>query len=499
MKTFFSVLLLSACVFFLACSLPKSDTGSADVQKIRLFDGDHADPSIVFHNNVYYMVHSSFDYCPGLVVYESTDLVNWKPCSAALEKYVGAVWAPDIAVYNNRFYIYFPTMVENGRTNMVVWTDDPKGTWSEPIDLKVGGIDPEHVVGEDGQRYILLSAGDLHPLSPDGLSITGSPMIIYKGWEIPEEWNIESFSLEGLNVRKIGEYYYLLAAEGGTAGPPTGHLVVQARSRELEGVWENAPSNPLLRTQSPDEKWWCQGHGQIIEGKNGKLYMTFHAYEKDYLTLGRQTLICEIEIDEDGWLQLKKGPISLPQPQRKSTLGIHDFVWQAYKESLSERVTFSADTIVLKGKGSSPLNSSPLLLRSGDHAYEVEACLELSDESASAGIVAFYNDRMHFGFGFKPSELLRYRRGSVHRKEPLIPIESINGKYTVWIKLRNSNHIISGWYSTDGATWRKYPWGYDMQGFHHNTLGEFLSVRPGILATGNGEVRVTNIAYKTIE
>lgn len=37
--------------------------------------------------------------------------------------------------------------------------------------------------------------------------------------------------MEGLNVKKVGEYYYLFAAEGGTAGPPTSHMVVQARSK----------------------------------------------------------------------------------------------------------------------------------------------------------------------------------------------------------------------------------------------------------------------------
>lgn len=52
---------------------------------------------------------------------------------------------------------------------MVTWADSPEGPWSKPVDLKVGGIDPEHVVDEKGNRYLLLSAGDLHPLSADGL------------------------------------------------------------------------------------------------------------------------------------------------------------------------------------------------------------------------------------------------------------------------------------------------------------------------------------------
>ena len=50
----------------------------------------------------------------------------------------------------------------------------------------------------------------------------------------------------------------------------------------------------------------------------------------------------------------------------------------------------------------------------------------------------------------------------------------------------------------DGKTWHKYPWGFDMQGYHHNTLGEFLSLRPGIYAGGEGEVHVTDFTYRTL-
>lgn len=40
--------------------------------------------------------------------------------------------------------------------------------------------------------------------------------------------------------------------------------------------------------------------------------------------------------------------------------------------------------------------------------------------------------------------------------------------------------------------------GFDMQGYHHNTLGEFLSLRPGIYAGGEGEVHVTDFTYRTL-
>lgn len=490
----------------LALGLNAGQKGNADRPEetrssVRLLEGDNPDPSIVRQGDTYYMVHSSFIYTPGLVVYKSKDLVNWTPCSTALPEYAGDVWAPDLTIHNGRFYIYFPTLPDGAskKTNMVVWADSPEGPWSKPVDLEIRGIDPEHVVDASGNRYLLLSAGDLHPLSADGLSIVGEPEIIYHGWEIPEEWDIESYSLEGLNIKKIGDWYYLLAAEGGTSGPPTGHMVVQARAKDIKGPWENAPQNPLLRTESPAEKWWSQGHGSLVDTPDGRLFMLFHAYEKNFLTLGRQTQIREVEVGDDGWLRLKEGDISLPEPTRKSELGISDFTWQTFKESLEPRFSIKPDSIVIVGKGRSPRDGSPLLARAGDHSYELEATIELDGDDATAGLVAYYDNQQHFGLGFGNGELIRYRRGGISRLQPKveIPVEK-DGKRRVHLRLRNVDNIISGWYSADGETWHHYPWAFDMQGFHHNTLGGFLSVRPGIYVSDSGYAAITDLTYRTL-
>lgn len=108
----------------------------------------------------------------------------------------------------------------------------------------------------------------------------------------------------------------MFAAEGGTAGPPTSHMVVEARSKSVFGPWENAPFNPLLRTQSRDERWWSKGHGSVVDTPDGRIFMIFHAYENGFQTLGRQTLLRELEL-KDGWLRLKDGDISLPSPAVK--------------------------------------------------------------------------------------------------------------------------------------------------------------------------------------
>lgn len=499
-QTLLAIICLAIGLNLCSCGQANQQEASAGNQSfIRLLEGDNADPSVVFHKGMYYMVHSSFDYCPGLIVYESEDLVNWTPISTALTQYEAPVWAPDICVHNDRFYIYYPSMVEGGNTNLVVWTDDPHGTWSQPVDLKVGGIDPEHVVDENGKRHVLVGWGELYPLSDDGLRIVGNHIETYHGWEIPEEWDIECYCLEGINIKKIGDYYYLLAAEGGTAGPPTGHMIVQARSKTLDGTWENAPTNPLLRTESRESQWWNLGHGSLVFGKNDEIYMFFHGYQKDYITLGRQSLVCQLELNEEKWLQLKSDNIDLPQPQRPATRGAEHFVWQTFKESLDQRATIGNKQITLTAKGNSPEEASPLLFRAGDMAYEIEACFETSSQQVGAGITLFYSPRKQNSIGFRDGEILGSRLGYMELARAKQKFTNEDGNSKLWVKLRNDHHIVSAWYSNNGKEWSKYPWAYEMSGFQQNVLGDFLSLRPGFFAFGDGEVNITNITYRTLD
>jgi beta-xylosidase len=75
-----------------------------------IFAGDYPDPSILLDGDTFYMVHSSFEYYPGLLIWHSKDLINGKP---VLHKYIGSVWAPDIVKFKNKYYIYFPANDKN--------------------------------------------------------------------------------------------------------------------------------------------------------------------------------------------------------------------------------------------------------------------------------------------------------------------------------------------------------------------------------------------------
>ena len=66
--------ILSVCAFLLAFgALPlwgqSQDPLNEDQTTVRILEGDNSDPSIVRYGKSYYLVHSSFVYTPGLVVY----------------------------------------------------------------------------------------------------------------------------------------------------------------------------------------------------------------------------------------------------------------------------------------------------------------------------------------------------------------------------------------------------------------------------------------------
>lgn len=200
--------------------------------------GDHPDPSVLKDGQDYYLTLSSFDAYPGLPIWHSRDLVNWQPLGHAITQNVGAIWAPDLIKHGKRYYIYFPARRgdQGERSNFVVWADDIKGPWSKPIDIGLGKyIDPGHAVGEDGKRYLFLSGGDYVQLSDDGLKVVGTPKHVYDGWKYPESWDVEGYAQEGPKITRHNGWYYMTTAVGGTAGPPTGHMVITARSRSIHG------------------------------------------------------------------------------------------------------------------------------------------------------------------------------------------------------------------------------------------------------------------------
>ena len=466
------------------------------------FAGDYPDPSLLRDGNDYYIVHSSFTYYPGLLIWHSTDLVNWKPVTHALHKYIGSVWAPDLVKYNNKFYIYFPA----GTTTYVVWANSIAGPWSEPVDLKINYIDPGHFTDARGKRYLYFNNGGYVPLSDDGLSVTGEFKHAYDGWKIPREWSIECFCMEGPKVVKRGDYYYLTVAEGGTAGPATSHMVISARSKSPFGPWENSPYNPIIRTWKNSERWWSKGHGTLFEDTKGKWWMVFHGYENGFYTMGRQTLLQPVVWTKDGWYKIVAEDETNPPIDKrfKTTAAVHypaddRFAgnelkpqWQFFDGYDTNRFRVVDSSLVIQAKGHSVGDSSPLLCIPSNHSYIAQVELQIEGD-AVGGLVLFYNSNVYSGILADKENILANLRGWQ------FPTEKDAIKRHVFLRLKNINNTVDMFYSLDGKKWAKIENSVDVSAYHHNVLSGFLSLRLGLCSIGNGSVTFKNFTYLALK
>ena len=482
--------------------------------------GDRPDPAIIRVGDEYWMTYSSFESAPGLLLYRSTDLVNWTFETAALPEPLGSTFAVDIAEHDGRFFIYIPFIPTPwsslaDASIFVIHAPSMAGPWSEPIDLGIrGAIDPGHVVGEDGRRWLFVNGIRRIGLADDGLSTVGELEHVYDGWRYPDDWVTEAYALEGPKLLRRGDWFHLISAVGGTAGPPTGHMVIVARSRSVHGPWENSPHNPVVRTQHADERWWSRGHATMLQGPADAWWMVSHGYEHGYRTLGRQILLEPIAWTDDGWPVAGARDIGAPQeapagaaPQLAPAGFDDDFAtlrlgerwaFHAPRPGEAERVR-SDDGLVVAAKGSGPADTSPLCLVTGDHSYEVEVEVSLEPGSGSGsgplegGLLLFFSNRLFCGMGIDGERMLSYSGGArTHWREPVEPT------HTLRLRIRNEEHIVSGWYRLPGQDWVRHGVRYETSGYHANTMGDLQSLRPALYAAGDGAVRFREFTYRRL-
>lgn len=487
----------------------KADLGDGTYRN-PIVSGDHPDPTILKDGRDYYMTFSPFFASPGLVIWHSTDLVNWAPIGTALSKPLGTVWAVDLCKHDGRYFIYMPANPGSGWSIYVIWADRIEGPWSEPVDLRIGDcIDPGHVVGEDGKRYLFVNGIRRIRLADDGLSTDGVLEPAYKPWRYPDDWVVENFAPEGPKLLRRGEWFYLIMAVGGTAGPPTGHMVIAARSRSVHGPWEHCPHNPLVRTISAEEPWWSRGHASLVEGPAGDWWMVYHGYENGFRTLGRQTLLEPMVWTDDGWFRTTGGDLSKPlaKPRggktspagralsddfRHDRLGVQWCLENPTPDDL-HRISYEANGLRITGKGHSPSDSPPLVCLIGDRSYVAEITLELAGR-AEGGLLLHYNPAAFVGIGFSPDEMKTFEYAQ-EQSWMRAPMRSSR----VRIRLTNDQNVVTFHYShDDGKSWVLHGLRMEVSGIHHNVFGGFLSLRLGIYSANEGSIVLRDFTYRAL-
>lgn len=422
-----------------------------------ILPGWYSDPSICTNGEGdYFLVTSTFTYFPGVPIFHSRDLVNWKQVGHVLSRpsqlvnmvgqhVSGGIFAPAIS-YNPHNKTYYMITTNVGAGNFYVKTQDPFGEWSDPIRVpEVGGIDPSIFFDEDGKAYVVNNdeAPDFKAEYDGHRTIrvqefdwkndkmVGPRKIIVNKGVHPEE---KPIWIEGPHMYKINGKYYLMDAEGGTS---VNHSEVIFRSDSPWGPFKAWERNPILtqRHLSPNRPnpITCAGHADLVQAAEGDWWTVFLAcrpINNRFENLGRETFLLPVEWSEDGFPIITQGDEVVPMIQcRKGvkrgenvTFGnfsvseefgdsILEMQWMTLRGPATDlySLTETPGYLTLKcGEKSSKERDVPALVcrRMQHHEFQTETRMYFNPESAEekAGLLLFKDEFHQYFMAVSQSE-----------------------------------------------------------------------------------------------
>lgn len=448
--------------------------------------GMYPDPSVCCVDQKYYLVNSTFEYMPGIPIFQSEDLVNWEqigngitepsmfgveeaPCS-------GGIFAPTIRFYKGYFYIITTCFGKNGLKNFFIKSENPNGPWQAPVFIDIEGIDPS-IYWEDGSMYVQYTKfGTIMQVMVEETTgdILRGPEVITKG--------CGGRDAEGPHMWEKDGYYYLLLAEGGTR---EGHMVTMMRSRSIWGPFDPSPYLPVVSNKDyAREPLQCVGHADWIRDRDGNDYLialaTRHVRHKTIL--GRETVLTPAYWTDDGWLRAltpympEEVESYFPVVQHRNT----EFSLDMKSEKLpmqiisprkrhDESVEFKDEEMYVTGNVYT-LNdeASPVLLalRQTDYAFRLRVSISFAPErpSEEAGIAMYVDPSHHFSL-FLTKRVLEERLETVLvfrkrvddlRSETIIELDHKDGitlivegdkeKYTfIFDEIEGGRPVSAGW------------------------------------------------------
>jgi len=290
----------------------------ADVIANPVLPGFHPDPSVCRAGADYYLACSSFEYFPGVPIFHSRDLVHWTQIGNALDRpsqlrlpsgtvSSGGIYAPTLRHHDGRFWLITTNVQGDG--NLLVTATDPAGPWSDPVRLPaVGGIDPDLAWDEDGTCWCTCAGVGQIRIDPRTGESFGEPRRIWSGTPGAK-------APEAPHLYRIGEYWYLLIAEGGTE---RGHGVSIARGRTPTGPFEPCPANPILTHRGTDHPIQNTGHADLVQAPDDSWWMVLLGVRPrggtpGWHVLGRETFLAPVSW-VDGWPVVGGLSTTMPAP-----------------------------------------------------------------------------------------------------------------------------------------------------------------------------------------
>lgn len=436
--------------------------------------GFYPDPSVCEANGKYYLVCSSFQYFPGVPLFESDDLVNWRQIGHVLTRKSqvmlegvrssGGVFAPTIRYYEGRFYM--TTNNNSTNENFYVYTDDIYGEWSDPVTVELDGIDPS-LYFEDGRAYFMTNGHD----DAGNAGIVQCEIDIATGRKLSKARVIWQGSggryLESPHLYKIDGSYYVMAAEGGTE---YGHMVTYARSDSLWGPYESYAANPVLtnRNKAP---YIIQaiGHGDLIRDHYGDWHILCLGFRQidewqPFHHLGREVFLMPVHFQPDGWFtagndgtadesyEIRAAEGAVQEEKKVYTFSNTpwDMDWCYLRHPHKENYELGEERLVLHGTGVTldEVDSPTFLaLRQRDFAMELVCEVALEDDDSGeeslkcggfgeAGVTMYMTETEHYDLAVRRDGegcegVLRLNIGGIHHVEKTVKLQGSSARLLV--------------------------------------------------------------------
>ena len=421
--------------------------------------GFYPDPSVCFANGKYYLVCSSFQYFPGVPLFESDNLVNWKQIGyvltrknqVMLEKInsSGGVFAPTIRYNDGRFYMV--TTNDTTHQNFYVYTDDIYGEWSDPIYVDQGGIDPS-LLFDDGHVYFVSNGCDDYGVG----GVVQCEIDIETGKKLSHSKCIWQGSggryLESPHVYKINGGYYLMAAEGGTE---YGHMITYARAETVWGEFKGYDKNPVLtnRNKAPEIIQGI-GHGDLICDKNGDWHILCLGFRQihiwqPYHHLGREVFLTPVQFDDDGWFtaglngttdaeyEIKGDFEQVIQKKYTFENTSWNVEWSYMRHPLLENYKLSDNKAVLHGTNVTLDDvDSPtfIAMRQRDFCFELK--VNVSVDSGEAGVTVYSCENEHYEIavrrnGDEYEAVLKLNIGGIKHVQNIVKLKKGNAELSI--------------------------------------------------------------------
>lgn len=511
----------SAVISLVMASLFAASATEAQSFRNPVITGMNPDPSICRVGGDYYLVTSTFEYFPGLPIYHSKDLVHWKLLGHALSRAIsnplmgsesstGGQYAATIHHHDGVFYVIGTNYGGKGsRGEFYVTATDPAGPWSEPVWLDMWYVDPS----------LLFADGKTYYVSPDnkGNFLVGE-LDLKSGKFLVEPKKVAGglggSSPEGPHLYKVGDYYYLMSAEGGTGYQ---HREVIQRSKSPYGPYEPSPRNPVASNMNdPTLPLHAIGHADLVETPDGWWLVCLGIRPKggNFHHLGRETFLAPVTW-KDGWPKVgddgivkEEYPLPKlpphpwgPEPVRDEfdgeKLGLAwNFVRNPHAEdwSLSQK----PGSLRLNGSGISfREKDSPAFVCRRQTTFDMVASTKMSftptAPNEEAGLVVRGNDKNYYKFVITQAEGRRVIRLDKVLKDQLVPVATKSlAEGDVVLRISATALEYQFWIQRDGQT--AEPIGAaPTKDLATESFGGFTGVFIGMYASGNGS-RNTNPA-----